>query len=47
MLESPEMLCALYLPVTEATNGGLKTLLGLMVKRSYLKVLDSCLSITP
>ena len=36
-LERPEMLCALSSPLTEATDGGLKALLGLMVKCSHLQ----------
>ena len=46
ILESPEMLCALSLPVTEATEGGLKCLIGLMVTRSCLEVPGCCLSTT-
>ena len=42
MLESPEMLCALSLPVTEAIDGGLKCLVALMVKCSLLAVLGCC-----
>ena len=36
-LEKPEMLCELPCPVTEAREGGLKLLLGLMVKYSCLE----------
>ena len=32
------MLCSLYLPVTDTTEGGLKCLVGLMVKRSCIEV---------
>ena len=38
MIESPEMLCARCVPMTEATDGGLKTLLELMVKCCCLEV---------
>ena len=44
MLESPEILCALSSPVTEATDDGLKALDGLMVKYSCLEVMGSCSS---
>ena len=40
------MLSALSLPVTEVTDGGLKTLLGLMVKCSCLEVPGCWLPIT-
>ena len=36
------MLCAISSPVTEATDSGLKLLLGLMVKCSCLEVLGCC-----
>ena len=36
--ESPEILCELSFPVTEAIEGGLELLLGLMVKCSCLEV---------
>ena len=38
MQERPEMLCELSSPVTEATEGGLKLLVGLIVKCSGLEV---------
>ena len=46
MLESPEMLCALSSPVTEATDDGLKDLLRLMMKCSCLEVLGCWSSTT-
>ena len=44
--ESPEILCALSLPVTEATNIGLNCFLGLMVKCSCVEGLGCCSSTT-
>ena len=41
-LERPEMLCELFSHVTEATDGGLKLLLGLMVKCSCLEIPGCC-----
>ena len=41
-----EMLCALSSPVTEATDGELKVLVGLMVECSCLEVAGCCLSTT-
>ena len=46
MLESSEILCALSLPVTEATDSGLKALVGLMVKCSSLELPGCCSSTT-
>ena len=42
MLEIPEMLCTLSLPVTEATGSGLKVLAGQMGKCSCLEVPGCC-----
>ena len=44
MLENPEMLCALSLPVKDASDSVWKTLLGLMVKCSCLEVSGCCSS---
>ena len=38
MLKRPEMMCVRSWPVTEATDGGLKTLVALMGKCSHLEV---------